>query len=275
MNLKQNILLFLYDNGHTSKKVDITHLFTDYDKDRDSLRQIVRTTEKDGLVETNGRHYAINTRQGWQLIPLDKLDLKARLTDKGEKYVTDKYLTKNEPISTIQTDKQTRLFNSILADMLTPDELEPANKFSSDREYRIDKFLRNARLLFSKTKGNPSDFDTVYNLLISVAFKNGFDDLQNQIDKVKNSVAISHLPLDNLPPEIATPTNTPHQYTKKSGANSNKKDTILDLLFSIETLRGVVSSGWAWIIGGAIMLMVTIITQTNACHFLNWLIARL
>lgn len=95
------VIKFLYDNRQSLKYNKINHLLVD--KKPIDVRYFIRELVENKFVSMNSFKYN-DLGNGTPTTGLDTVELKARITPKGEQYYLDTYMKKNE-INTFNVDQ--------------------------------------------------------------------------------------------------------------------------------------------------------------------------
>ena len=141
--------------------------------------------------------------------------------------------------------------------------------YARDSDYYADVFMLNVRLLFSKCKGHPETTSIVFQAVIEIAIKSGRADLNQRIADCRDFVANSSLPEDNLYLAYNSSHSISNTGPTKSRTQNPGYENIKDILIGKDTLRGIVSNGYFWIITFVIGLILASVSFRDAYRYIK------
>lgn len=131
MDIKQTLLLFLYEHKDSGVNVDITPIVKEFDDNRIELMKVViNLGSTDGLISPISNAYTIANKSANEHTPYNQTFCKTRITPTGERYVQENYLRNALDNDTYQSaDNAPRQKEHIAIPMTTNDLLDkPINR---------------------------------------------------------------------------------------------------------------------------------------------------
>ena len=101
MDTKQKLLLFLYDNRHSSYQLEINHIFKDCELKPIDINRLIDDLKRNNIIETDYKYTLLGSSSFYPdksilYYTIDNVKLKAKLVSTtGERYVRDNYKVQN------------------------------------------------------------------------------------------------------------------------------------------------------------------------------------
>lgn len=101
MDIKQKLLLYLYENRHSSYQLEINHIFKDCELKPIDIQALIGDLKRNNIIETDNKYARLgcssfSSDKSILYYTIDNVELKAKLVSiTGEQYVRDNYLKQN------------------------------------------------------------------------------------------------------------------------------------------------------------------------------------
>ncbi len=105
MDIKQKLLLFLYQNRHSHRRIKFNEVFVDCELRPFDVKHLLLDLLNNKIIDLHPYYFELGNSEAGVLKDFHNSHLEGKLTPVvGEQYVKDNYLSKNEPAPTIQAD---------------------------------------------------------------------------------------------------------------------------------------------------------------------------
>jgi hypothetical protein len=162
-------------------------------------------------------------------------------------------------------------FDQILTGQIPISEIKSSLKFGTDRQYRVDKFMKAVKYELYQANTN-AQFETTYQSILQSIYANGFEELHPYVENMRNKVLETRLPSsDSLQIQtkreeenklreayiesafrVANPHTLPNNKptTEQTTPNeiNSKNEKWANRIFGKDIRKGILSNFWFWLL---------------------------